>query len=177
MKVSKIGMVRIRRLELPYLAVPDPKSGVSTNFTISAHNSSKFCEAEAPSLKGGTPYTIRTCDLRLRRALLYPAELRAHLLGLGGALERSRTYNLRIRSPLLYPIELRAHKKLLFGLMGWVMGIEPTTLRTTTWCSNRLSYTHHHFQIYNMVGAKGFEPSTPWSQTRCADQTALRPDI
>jgi len=23
----------------------------------------------------GTPYTIRTCDLRLRRPLLYPAEL------------------------------------------------------------------------------------------------------
>ena len=30
-------MVRIRRLELPCLAAPDPKSGVSTNFTISAH--------------------------------------------------------------------------------------------------------------------------------------------
>ena len=28
-----------------------------------------------------------------------------------------------------------------------------------------------------MVGAKGFEPSTPWSQTKCANQTALRPDI
>lgn len=27
-----------------------------------------------------------------------------------------------------------------------------------------------------MVGAKGFEPSTPWSQTKCANQTALRPD-
>ena len=26
------------------------------------------------------------------------------------------------------------------------------------------------------VGAKGFEPSTPWSQTRCASRTALRPD-
>ena len=26
----------------------------------------------------GTPDRIRTCDLRLRRPLLYPAELRAH---------------------------------------------------------------------------------------------------
>ncbi len=24
-----------------------------------------------------------------------------------------------------------------------------------------------------MVGVKGFEPSTPWSQTRCANQAAL----
>ena len=42
-------MVRIKRLELSCLAAPDPKSGVSTNFTISAHNSSKFCEAKASS--------------------------------------------------------------------------------------------------------------------------------
>ena len=49
LKVPKIGMVRIKRLELPCLSAPDPKSGVSTNFTISAHNSSKFCEAKAPS--------------------------------------------------------------------------------------------------------------------------------
>ena len=42
-------VVRIKRLELPCLSAPDPKSGVSTNFTISAHNSSKFCEALASS--------------------------------------------------------------------------------------------------------------------------------
>lgn len=27
-----------------------------------------------------------------------------------------------------------------------------------------------------MVGVKGFEPSAPWSQTKCANQTALHPD-
>ncbi len=27
--------------------------------------------------------------------------------------------------------------------MGWVMGLEPTTLGTTNRCSNQLSYTHH----------------------------------
>lgn len=28
--------------------------------------------------ENGTPYRARTCDLRLRRPLLYPTELRAH---------------------------------------------------------------------------------------------------
>jgi hypothetical protein len=27
------------------------------------------------------------------------------------------------------------------------------------------------------VGAAGFEPATPWSQTRCANRAALRPEI
>ena len=27
-----------------------------------------------------------------------------------------------------------------------------------------------------MVGAVGFEPTTPWSQTRCANRTTLHPD-
>lgn len=27
-----------------------------------------------------------------------------------------------------------------------------------------------------MVGAEGFEPPTPWTQTRCASQAALRPE-
>ena len=34
-------MVRMRRLELPRREAPDPKSGVSTNFTTSAHNNDK----------------------------------------------------------------------------------------------------------------------------------------
>ena len=27
-----------------------------------------------------------------------------------------------------------------------------------------------------MVGVRGFEPPTPWSQTRCANQAALHPE-
>ena len=35
---SRFMVVRMRRLELPHREAPDPKSGVSTNFTTSATN-------------------------------------------------------------------------------------------------------------------------------------------
>ncbi len=31
-------------------------------------------------------------------------------------------------------------------------------------------------KAFSIVGVKGFEPSTLWSQTRCASQTALHPE-
>jgi hypothetical protein len=34
-----------------------------------------------------------------------------------------------------------------------------------------------HQKTLEVVGAKGFEPSTSWSRTRRASQAALRPDI
>ena len=30
--------------------------------------------------------------------------------------------------------------------------------------------------LFVIVGAAGFEPATPWSQTRCANRAALRPE-
>ena len=33
-----------------------------------------------------------------------------------------------------------------------------------------------HLKVMKVVGAKGLEPSTPWSQTRYSNQTELRPD-
>ena len=63
----------------------DPKSSVSTNFTTSAvevffkkDKKKDSVDKIQRNLKNGTPSTIRTCDLRLRRALLYPAELWKH---------------------------------------------------------------------------------------------------
>lgn len=57
----------------------------------------------------GAPEEIRTPGLQVRSLLLYPAELRAHKVGLkSGTLDRNRTHNPQIRSLMLYPVELRA---------------------------------------------------------------------
>ena len=61
---------------------------------------------------------------------------------------RTRTWNLLLRRQLLYPVEL------------WN---QPCFYLQQLLCC--------------CVGAAGFEPATPWSQTRCANRTALRPEL
>ena len=98
------------------------------------------------------PGGIRTLDLRLRRPLLYPAELQTH-----------KTNSLEL-------ISLKAAVTTTFkALRKRVMGIEPTYL---AWKASvlPLNYTRK-------VGVTGFEPATSWSQTRRSSQAEPHPVI
>ena len=56
----------------------------------------------------GTPNRIRTYDPRLRRPMLYPAELWAHKYG---AFDRTRTYDHLITNQELYHLSYKGNKK------------------------------------------------------------------
>jgi hypothetical protein len=40
-------------------------------------------------------------------------------------------------------------------ILGWMMGLEPTTPRATIWCSSQLSYTHHICVVRKINGVPG----------------------
>ena len=100
---------------------------------------------------------IRTPDPRLRRPLLYPAELRTHLSHLH--------YN-------------RLHifiKNLLYIMLSiiickWKAGDGNRTHVSSLegWCSTIELHPH-------TIGVTGFEPATSWSQTRRSSQAEPHP--
>jgi hypothetical protein len=109
------------------------------------------------------PERIRTFDLRLRRALLYPAELRSHNI-----------YFNRTRCAIL-PTFRESYGAIIFISIGLVAlsyrrfgrATEPFIFKT------KKGMIAHPLS----VGAAGFEPATSWSQTRRDDRTTLRPEF
>ncbi|GEM_PF-2307208 len=119
--LSASYMVRTERLELSHLAAPEPKSGVSTNFTTSA-----CCQTKTPGnawrfrIWGGRwgsnprPQEPQSCAL--------PTELRPPYCMLHVA--------------LLVPEPEMAHPA----------GLEPATIRLEGGCSIQLSYGRFYLQ-------------------------------
>ena len=45
------------------------------------------------------------------------------------------------------------------------------------WCSTTELHPHIRYKIVLHIGVTGFEPATPWSQTRCSSQAEPHPDV
>ncbi len=86
-----------------------------------------------PSFRFGVPVGTRTPDPRLRRPMLYPAELLAH----NGAGEGNRTLTTGLEGQGS-TIELHPQKK---RTVVGVAGFEPATLWSQTRCATKLRYT------------------------------------
>ena len=102
------------------------------------------------------PGGIRTLDLRLRRPLLYPAELQTRI-------------NFIPVYRLLTDYSVRKR----------VMGIEPTY---PAWKAGvlPLNYTRifaETVKVVYSIGVTGFEPAASWSQTRRSSQAEPHPDM
>ena len=142
--------------------------------------------ASIPFYYYGDPAGTRTPDLRLKRALLYQLSYWVIWLGWLDSNQRMRESKSRAL-PLGYtPMSLGAGKRKgpertlrPSPDLGWVMGLEPTTLGTTIRCSNQLSYTHHmvlrgSWGLETMARLKGLEPLTHCLEGSCSIHLSYR---
>ena len=105
----------------------------------------------------GDPAEIRTPDTLLKRQVLCRLSYWI-MLSWNGRDGWIRTSECRRQRPMPYRLATppysfarnsvtlkitRCVRSASQGYMGWVKGLEPSTLGTTIRCSNQLSYTHH----------------------------------
>ena len=78
----------------------------------------------------------------------------------------SKVY-LDIKTPRMFCLTFGVQFIFLRSFVEQVMGIEPTY---SAWKADVLPL-NHTCMIWNWIEVTGFEPATPWSQTRCSSQT------
>ena len=99
-------------------------------------------------LKNGEPAEIRTLDTRLRRPMLYPAELRAHTI----LVERMMRIEL---TPSAWKAEVLP---LNYIRINW-SGRRDSNSRPSPWQGDALPLSHFRIYICKLVEGDGFEPS------------------
>ena len=63
----------------------------------------------------------------------------------------------------------------LHTLMGWIIGLEPTTSRATIWRSSQLNYIHHILLLpQGMARLEGLEPPTHCLEGSCSIHLSYR---
>ena len=87
---------------------------------------------------------------------------------------RTRTYNIRVK---VWCVTVTLHPTIDLGreagiaglphLLGWEMGLEPTTPGTTIRCSYQLSYTHHSWSLA-LARQEGLEPPAYCLEGSCS---------
>ena len=92
-----------------------------------------------------------------------------------------RTPDPRLRRPLLYPAELWTHMRYcLFCNIRAGDGNRTHVSSLEGWCSTIELHPQFYEIVYRIfsvsVGVTGFEPATPWSQTRYSSQTEPHPE-
>ena len=87
----------------------------------------------------------------------------------------TRTPNLLLRRQLLYPVELHDQSRTALSScsgLQYVFGLARRSFASWKRCRVSSDVVSHK---RNEVGVVGFEPTTPCSQSRCANRAALHP--
>jgi hypothetical protein len=131
MQDSNLRMTESKSVALPTWLIPNKYMGRLMGLEPTHAGATILCLNHLTTTAiYGVPTGIRTPDLRLRRPLLYPAELLAQILERVKGIEPSQPAWKAGALPLSYTRK-----------MVGVAGFEPATLWSQTRCATKLRYT------------------------------------